>query len=143
MTTMIELACGADPHLHVAGRCPNRSATDAHVLLVDDDDDYRGILAAALKAMGFDVEEASNGADAFEKALARVPCAIVTDFAMPRVDGGQLVHLLAQDPRARATPVMLISAMPDMIPLDVRLGCAAVLAKPCSPEVVAGMLRML
>jgi CheY-like chemotaxis protein len=80
------------------------------------------------------VTTASNGADALAKARALRPDAIVTDFSMPGVDGGQLMERLAAEERTRRIPIIMISGFAEEVPDHVRRSCAAFLAKPCDPE---------
>lgn len=113
------------------------------VLVVDDDADHRDILAMHLQAMGFEVEQASDGEEGVAKAIAWIPDAIVTDYAMPRADGGHLAQLVAASDRTRGIPVVILSAMADTIPPEARGPCAALLAKPCSAEALGTLLRTL
>jgi two-component system KDP operon response regulator KdpE len=63
------------------------------VLLVEDETDLREIVAHGLRTAGYEVTEASNGKEAIDELLNRpLPWfALVTDFKMPLVTGGELV----------------------------------------------------
>jgi CheY-like chemotaxis protein len=62
---------------------------------------------------------------------------------MPGMDGGEAVRRLAIDDRTRSIPVLMLSAFGDRVPRDVRLGCAAFLAKPCDPDALSGLLHLI
>lgn len=113
------------------------------VLVVDDDADARSTLSLGLQDLGFQVEQASDGADAVDKARASLPDAIVMDYTMPAMDGGEAAHLLAADERTRRIPILLLSGYPEVIPRDVRLGCAAFLAKPCDAGELGALLHLM
>jgi CheY-like chemotaxis protein len=113
------------------------------VLVVDDDVDARDLLVEGLQDAGFQVEHAADGADVVEKALDLRPDVVVMDYAMPNVDGGEAARRLAADARTRRIPILLLSGYPEAIPRDVRLGCAAFLAKPCEPEELGALLHLM
>lgn len=80
----------------------------ARVLVVDDEEDVRYVLARFLRARGHTVQEAADGPRALE--VWRVePCEVlVTDLRMPGMDGAELVRRLRQhDP---GLPVIVVSA---------------------------------
>ncbi len=64
----------------------------ARILVVDDDDDVRGFLAEALEASGHEVEQATDGEQAYRRLLARSFHLLVTDLKMPRLDGMELLR---------------------------------------------------
>ena len=64
------------------------------ILVVDDTRSMRKMVATVLQAAGYQVEEASDGAEALEKARGRVFDLVVTDHNMPRMDGVTLVRAL-------------------------------------------------
>jgi CheY-like chemotaxis protein len=113
------------------------------VLVVDDDVDARELLAVRLRELGFGVEEGGDGVDAVEKAATLRPDVIVMDYAMPRMNGGDAARQISADPRTQGTPVLLLSGYPDAVPREVRLGCAAFLAKPCDPDELASLLHLM
>jgi CheY-like chemotaxis protein len=120
-----------------------RSPTRSVVLVVDDEREVRDLLVQGLSNYGFRVEEAADGAQAIEKASALRPDAIVMDFAMPGMNGGEAARRLAADETTRRIPIVLFSAFADRIPRDVRLGCAAFLAKPCTPDELGSLLHLI
>lgn len=88
------------------------SCGTAAVLLVDDDDNLRGMIASALDAQGYRVIEASNGNSALSLMADRAPDIAVIDFAMPGMNGGELVRrILEMQPDL---PFLIISGFSDI-----------------------------
>jgi PAS domain S-box-containing protein len=98
-----------DGRLRHALRWGRRDDARARVLLIEDDDALRAIVAARLRALGVDVSEARDGAEGIERARAEAPDLIVLDLGLPREDGFAVVAQLRRE-RARSTPLVVYSA---------------------------------
>jgi class 3 adenylate cyclase len=81
------------------------------VLVVDDSELNRDLLAAYLNHMDADVVTAADGAQALELALKDPPDLVLTDMQMPRMDGLDLVRQLKANPLTQFVPVVMITAM--------------------------------
>ena len=80
------------------------------VLVVDDDVRVRALYADALEEAGHMVALAIDGADALERLHAgSVPCVVLTDVRMPRMDGFELSRAVARDPELASIPVVLVT----------------------------------
>jgi CheY-like chemotaxis protein len=116
------------------------------VLLVEDDRAGREMYALGLEQGGFRVEQAHNGLQALDKALELAPDVVVTDLAIPGIDGLQLCKRLRDNPRTRHIPIIGITgyasfaAEPDRA---TRAGCDAVYLKPCLPEILVAEINRL
>jgi DNA-binding response OmpR family regulator len=66
--------------------------TRAHVLVVDDDADIRGLVRELLERQGYQVTEAANGKDALRAFYATPPDAVLLDVSMPELDGWQTLE---------------------------------------------------
>lgn len=103
------------------------------VLVIEDDQAARRLYAEVLKQGGLDVAEAHNGLQAAEKARDLMPDVIVTDLALPGIDGYELCRRLQQDERTSAIPIVAITGR-YFSPADLararREGCHSVLIKP-------------
>lgn len=116
------------------------------VLLVEDDRDGRRMYAHWLTDAGFHVDEAHNGLQALERAFDSPPDVVVTDLAIPGIDGFELTRRLKHDARTRDVPVLAVTGYaafasdPDRAR---RAGCDVVLAKPCSPDDLESAIRDL
>jgi DNA-binding response OmpR family regulator len=83
------------------------------VLLVDDNDMFRAFLKDVLERRGFVVYEANDGELALQVALGKRPWLIVTDVAMPRVDGVEFCRRVRNHSMIRHTPLIFLSGWDD------------------------------
>jgi len=89
-----------------------RRDEDSRVLLVDDDAATREHVAKMLEDNGWQVLEAGNGQEALQALESGPrPSAILLDLLMPKMDGFEFIQALDGDPRFRAIPVVVITAM--------------------------------
>lgn len=86
---------------------------EASIIVVDDEPTLRSVLADAFTDAGYRVREAADGLDALTAAEQEPPDLIVSDVAMPRLDGADL----AAQMQARGVPVVLLSAIYDVVDL--------------------------
>ncbi|CAN5499230.1 two-component system response regulator PhoP [soil metagenome] len=78
------------------------------LLLVDDEDNLRTMLEAALNHHGFEVVSAANGRQALDAVAATHPALIVLDVMMPDLDGFEVCRRLRQN--GNRTPVVFLTA---------------------------------
>ena len=109
------------------------------VLVVDDDDRVRSLYADALEEAGHVVAVASDGVDALDRLQGgAVPCVVLTDVRMPRMDGLELSRAVARDPELahdpgrardrRQDPVVQLAGARQAV-LDGRARCASCSAR--------------
>lgn len=96
------------------------------ILVVDDNDDIRNMVAEALTLVGFGVSTASNGKVALEQVQVTRPDLIVLDLKMPVMTGWQFMEAQRGDPELATIPVVVVTAVPDAHPA----GAAALIRKP-------------
>ena len=113
------------------------------VLVVEDSPDDLELYATYLTANGFAVTTLESGADAFARAVAGAPDAILLDLVLGRDDGLAIVQALRADSRTASMPVVAITAaVPRYLPeVAMAVGCNDFLTKPCLPGEVAEALR--
>lgn len=92
------------------------------ILVVDDTEANRQILSLRLTRAGFEVETASNGAEAVSVAASNPPALIVMDMDMPVMNGLEATHALKSNPDTAAIPVITLTANSDA---DIREKCLA------------------
>lgn len=86
------------------------------ILIVDDDGDTREALAELLSMEGFEVLEAGDGSDAFERLrTAEPPDLILLDLVMPKMDGWQLHAEILKDESLAPIPVVVMTAAQDKV----------------------------
>ncbi len=81
------------------------------ILIVDDHADIRRILKISLKKAGFQTEEARNGEEAIEKAVANPPQLILLDVMMPRMDGFEACKRMREIDSLKNIPVIFLTAL--------------------------------
>ena len=80
------------------------------VLVVDDDEVIRRLIAVNLQLEGFDVETAVDGQDCLERVAEIDPDVITLDVMMPRLDGWETAVQLRKSPETAHIKVVLITA---------------------------------
>ena len=84
---------------------------DCKILIVEDDDDIRDLIAQILTAEGFPVEQSENGAAAVARMKAGyMPDVILTNLLMPVMDGYQLNAALRRHPGWTKIPLIVMTA---------------------------------
>ena len=119
---------------------------DPLVLIVEDDLSTRLLYRDHLNHCGFRTVDAHNGHQALEKARELHPDAVVTDLAVPGIDGFEFCRALHEHDDTRAIPIIAVTGRPEYLEQPDRFrqaGIAHVLTKPCDPDVIAHELRRL
>lgn len=80
------------------------------VLVVDDQDLVRSAILAALKREGYNLLEASNGADGLKLAMQKKPHLIISDTVMPRMDGYEMFRAIQGNLDIKHIPVIALSS---------------------------------
>jgi CheY-like chemotaxis protein len=81
------------------------------LLLVDDDEELRELLAVTLRERGFSVVTAGNGQEALDHLRsAALPAAVLLDLNMPTMNGWQFCAAKNADAGLKALPVIVLSA---------------------------------
>jgi two-component system, cell cycle response regulator DivK len=113
------------------------------VLVVDDFMDAREMYAEYFAFSGFRVAEASNGAEAVQKALELSPQVILMDLSMPGMDGWEATRRLKADRRTSHIPVIALTghALTGYAESAKEAGCDAFVTKPCLPDTLVVEVR--
>ena len=110
--TAPELGSDLGPNPSSAGsmsRSPTPSG-DAPILLVEDDADMRSLVGVLIGAIGFDFDEACNGAEALEKLRSRRYGLVLMDIQMPVMDGMEAVRQVRADEKLKDSYVVALTA---------------------------------
>jgi len=116
-----------------------------HLLLVDGDPRSLRVMEVSLRKAGFTVTSASDGRDALEKSELAPPDLVLSDTAMPRMDGFELCRRLKADPRFHATPFLFLTGQ-KAVEHKVRgleLGADDFLTKPIYIKEIVTRVKML
>lgn len=113
------------------------------ILIVEDDPGSRMLAAATLEDEGYDVASAESAEIAIDLISRRRPDLILMDIQLPGMDGLELTRRLKSEAATASIPVVALTAhtMPLHERAAVAAGCAAFLAKPVSPAVLAAEVR--
>jgi two-component system response regulator MprA len=124
----LETTCAGHRHSENAAPAQHR-----RVLIVDDDPLLLGLYTGILELEGYEVESAEDGLDALVALSTRPFDLVLTDFAMPRLDGAGLVRELRL--AGNHLPVVMVSGSLAHHPLppEIAREVAAALPKPAMP----------
>jgi CheY-like chemotaxis protein len=102
------------------------------VLIVEDDEDMRGIMSTLLDHHGWHSYLASDGIEGLSALQRHRPSLILLDLAMPRMNGIEFRDAQRQlpDPHLASVPVVVVSAVHDAMRFKATLDVADVLMKP-------------
>src|SRR5207237_9580854 len=106
------------------------------MLLVEEQLELRAMYAQQLELSGFDVIQASNGADALAHSTAHVPDLVLMDLSLPVLDGWEATRRLKSDARTAHIPVVALTAHDESGELQraTDAGCDWFVPKPCPPN---------
>jgi signal transduction histidine kinase/DNA-binding NarL/FixJ family response regulator len=116
------------------------------VLIADDEQTNRTLLLKLLSDLGFDTEQAGNGAEALKAVAKHRPDIVITDLAMPVMDGLAVARALRRDPVTRTLAVLAVSASASDYTREeaINAGCSDFLPKPIrSVELLERLGRLL
>lgn len=80
------------------------------ILIVDDDPDIRLLLDFNLSRDGYEVLEATNGAEALDIMREHAVNLVITDLTMPVMDGYELIRILKESPDTSRIPLLMLTA---------------------------------
>ncbi len=120
----VSTATPVPPARPAPGPGPRAGATDTRftveakrlrVLVVDDDEDIKEVVRLTLQRLPIemDIDMASDGVEAIEKANARPPDLVILDIMMPRLDGFETCKQLRRNLRTAFVPILMLTASAD------------------------------
>ncbi|MBD1873073.1 response regulator [Nodosilinea sp. FACHB-131] len=116
------------------------------VLLIDDEDDIRAIVQAALEELaGWQILEATSGTEGLQLAQGSAIDAILLDISMPDMDGFEIYDRLRRHPATAAIPVIVLTSK--VLARDrsrfTALQVAGLITKPFDPLTLAQQIANL
>ena len=107
------------------------------ILIIEDDDATRDMLATALRLTGYHVRTAGDGLAGLRLLEAYEPDVVVLDLGLPIASGFDVLHELRAVVKTRLTPVIAISGMDHYLKTARENGdFVATIPKPFEPEAV-------
>ena len=116
------------------------------ILVVDDDDEIREIVALSLELVGgWSVRAADRGAAGLKLAREWRPDVVLLDVMMPEMDGPTMFSRMQLDPLLRDIPVVLLTAKVQVGHVQVwdSLPVAGVIPKPFNPATLSAQIDEL
>jgi twitching motility two-component system response regulator PilH len=115
------------------------------VLVVEDSQAQRTMIADLLKGSGLSVTSASDGVEALEQIQGHRPDLIVLDIVMPRMNGYEVCRRLKADPKTQHLPIVMCSSKGEEFDRywGMKQGADAYIAKPFQPTELVGTVKQL
>ena len=113
------------------------------VLIAEDSATVRQLVAARLRADGYEVLEASDGEEALKLAREEAPDLLVLDKVMPKLDGFEVIRALRQDPLTSQVPIVMLTERTNEEDVlgGLDLGVEDYMPKPFSPHELSARVR--
>lgn len=111
---------------------PTIPLTSKHILIVEDNEQIRRMIAQALEIEGYSVIQARDGAIGLRYIQQMTPDLIISDFSMPNMGGVEFYHAVRANPACGAVPFIFLTAQaaPDEVQQTKELGVEDFLIKP-------------
>jgi DNA-binding response OmpR family regulator len=81
-------------------------------VVIEDDDDVRGLIAVILAGLGLQVHDVDNGAAGIEAVSLHRPHLVVLDYGLPHMDGGEVARRIRD---VSDVPILLLTAREDLV----------------------------
>ncbi|MCS3799687.1 two-component regulator propeller domain-containing protein [Niastella sp. OAS944] len=129
----------------VAAITPVTTGKKEHtILLVEDNEDFLFYLKENLREY-YNIVDAVNGKEGWQKTLSAHPDIIVSDISMPVMNGIELCEKIKQDPRTKHIPVVLLTALTceEQQLRGLETGAADYITKPFNFEILVSKIKNL
>ena len=113
------------------------------ILIVDDNEHLRQLLASILRFSGYEISEAATGTQAIEKAVSAKPNLILMDIDLPDITGADAAQAIRKDPRTAHIPIVGCSAHLgwEFREAALRAGMIDFLVKPLDATVIRAKIE--
>jgi DNA-binding response OmpR family regulator len=114
-------------------------------LIAEDERDIRDLITFTLGFAGYDVIAATNGEEAFQKALEVMPDLILMDVRMPRMTGYEACKRIKAEEKIKHIPVVFLSAkgQESEVQTGLEVGAVEYILKPFSPDQLTDRVRAI
>lgn len=113
------------------------------ILTVDDSASMRAMVTFTLKGEMYDVTEAVNGSEGFDKAVAGQFDLIISDVNMPVMNGLEFVTKVRQEEKYRFTPILMLTTESgnDLKQKGKAAGATGWIVKPFDPQKLIAVVK--
>jgi two-component system, cell cycle response regulator DivK len=113
------------------------------LLIVEDNEHLRRILALILRSLGYEILQADSGGEAIEKAVSTQPHLILLDLDLPDMTGLVAARTIRNNPQSAHIPIIACSAYPMAQEKEeaLRAGMVDYLQKPVPSELVKAKIE--
>lgn len=115
------------------------------ILVADDEEILRMLICDSLEDLGFEIDEAEDGADALEQVTNTSYDLLILDYMMPELTGLEVIERLPADVKER-TPILMLTAKAQEADRQQAIdkGANYFMSKPFSPvELIAFVEELL
>ncbi|HWP43095.1 MAG TPA: response regulator [Blastocatellia bacterium] len=114
------------------------------ILVVDDSDDTREMMAKLLELESFTVVTAEDGCAGLDAAASERPDLIITDINMPNLNGIEMIKLLRRQPEFGGVPILAITAYGSNVADEaIEAGADRATTKPIEFETLIDGIKQL
>lgn len=123
----------------------DRPAATGHLLIVDDNEMNRDVLARQLQRQGFTSKSIEDGETALRELRQHRYDLVLLDVMMPGLDGSQVLERMKSDDSTREIPVLMVSALDelDSVVRCIQIGADDYLFKPFDPILLRARIDSL
>lgn len=114
------------------------------ILIIEDDDFFRGLIGKKLLFEEFDVYMASNGEEGLAKIKEQKPELVLLDMLLPSMDGFEVLAKIKEDPALAATAVIIASNLVEKEDVDRALKMGAIdymIKSQYTPEMIVEKVK--
>ncbi|HEY0164755.1 MAG TPA: response regulator, partial [Sphingomicrobium sp.] len=115
------------------------SASDASVLVIDDDPDVRAFIVASLDEQGYRVREASDGRKGLKAFRDERPDLVILDFIMPGLSGAEVAKKILRE--VPGQPILFVSGYSETEAVRQAAPDAPLLTKPFRADALDKAVR--
>ena len=132
----VRLPAVVQPHRHAERAVASQAAGARRILIIEDNDDTRQMLRAALTLSGHEVVEGHDGASGLAAAAAAAPDIVVVDIGLPDIDGYEIARRLRASSENGRVPLIALSGYgrPEDLKRAFEAGFDSHLTKPVAIE---------
>ncbi|MCK4912769.1 MAG: response regulator [Candidatus Omnitrophica bacterium] len=115
------------------------------ILLIEDERDMAYAVTLQLEAEGYDVINAYDGYEGFQKAKSDKPNLIILDLMLPKIEGYKVCRMLKFDDKYKSIPIILFTSRAQESDRETskEVGADAYVAKPFEPEILLSKIKEL